>query len=150
MARTRKPTGQHKIDGTFRKDRHGDRIDAHQDFFSVPSKPKELRDDGAKLWDTLSQQLTSAKIVSKLDEPALAAMCMWWQRYLDIHRAMESLHIADDEADVLEKRANRAWKAFEGIAMRFGMTPADRAKLKQADTKDESDDNPLRSLNIVG
>lgn len=149
MPRPRKPTSQLKIDGTFRKDRHGDRIDASVDFSGQPLKPPELRDEGSALWDKLTNQLAAARIVSELDGPSLAAMCMWWQRYIDLHRAMEQLHISDEDGDILEKRANRAWKAFEGVACKFGMTPADRAKLKAAETKETKDD-PLKGLGIVG
>lgn len=149
MARPRKPTESLKTDGTFRKDRHGDRLDASHEFFAIPSSPTNLGKDGKKLWDMVVDELAAAKVVSELDAPALQAMCQWWQRYLDITAAIADMQIEDEEVEQLENRARRAWQSFDKVAARFGMTPSDRAKLVTA-PKEGCDESPLSSLGIVG
>jgi P27 family predicted phage terminase small subunit len=147
--RPRKPTAKHKLDGTFRKDRHGDRADVGMDLPGQPIMPAGLSDDARELWVRVVGQLTRSKVAVEIDTSQLEAMCRWWARYLENERhACEFSH--DIEAgDMYEKRAKRAWDAFDKVASRFGLTPADRAKLKLPEDKNQKTD-PLKEFGIVG
>lgn len=147
--RPRKPTGMHKVDGTFRADRHGERADAGHDFFQVPTKPKDLKGEGAKLWKLVVDNLAASRSTSKLDTASLHAMCKFWNRYLELDQRATENAFDDEFAEVLEERALKAWRAFDRIASRFGMTPADRAKLKVSPSE-KKQVSPLESLGIVG
>ena len=148
--RPRKPTGLHKIDGTFRADRHGDRADAAHDFFAVPEKPADLVCEAEDLWDQVVGRLASSQSTSDLDTASLHAMCLWWQRFLDLNAKATEFAWDDERAEMYENRAIKAWRAFDRIASRFGMTPADRAKLKSNPKDEQKKANPLESLGIVG
>ena len=147
--RPRKPTAKHKLEGTFRPDRHGDRGDLLLDLPGSPQMPGGLNDDARELWLRVVTQLTRAKVAVEIDSSQLEAMCRWWARYLENERhACEFAH--DIEAgDVYEKRAKRAWDAFDKVAARFGLTPADRAKLKLPQDNSAKTD-PLKEFGIVG
>lgn len=144
-----KPVAKHKLEGTFRSDRHGDRGDLLLDLPGSPQMPAGLGDDARELWVRVVTQLTRAKVAVEIDSSQLEAMCRWWARYLENERhACEFAH--DIEAgDVYEKRAKRAWDAFDKVAARFGLTPADRAKLKLPQDNSAKTD-PLKEFGIVG
>lgn len=147
--RPRKPTAKHKLDGTFREDRHGGRGDASIALPGTPEMPVGLGDDARELWLQVVAQLMQAKIVVQIDSSQLEAMCRWWARYMENERhACEYAH--DIEAgEIYERRAKRAWDAFDKVASRFGLTPADRAKLKVAGPTENKTD-PLKEFGIVG
>lgn len=144
-----KPTALHKLHGTYRDDRHGERADSEGELFTgVPDKPHDLGPDADLLWDSVVGQLKTAKVVAEIDGASLEAMCRWWGRYRELMRRVSETDFDDEVCETLELRARRAWLAFDRISSRFGMTPADRAKLKSA--KPEEKENPLSEFGIVG
>ena len=79
-------------------------------------------------------------ILRAIDEAELIGLCNWygeWKRLMDLMR----------QTDVEQKAYFRyatlaaiAWKHFAAAASRFGMTPADRARLRLAPKKEEEED----------
>lgn len=143
-----KPTAMHKLHGTYRADRHGDRVDDGQVFEGVPEKPNDLGPDADLLWDQVVAQLRTAKVVAAIDEASLEAMCRWWGRYRELMRRVDKESYDDEVCETLELRARRAWLAFDRVSSQFGMTPAARAKLKTEPKKDAH--SPLDEFGIVG
>lgn len=134
MSYPRKPVGAHLAEGTFRRDRHGDRWRSEPVATGEPRKPRGLPREGSKLWDKVVPELTSMGVTAKIDETCLDAMCRWYARY----REMADTPEPDYRTLVL---ATMAWKQFLQLAKRFGLTPADRAALKTDRTN--ADDDPL-------
>lgn len=144
-----KPTALHKLHGTYREDRHGERADSEEELFTgIPDKPHDLGPDADLLWDHVIGQLKAAKVVTGIDSASLEAMCRWWGRYKELDRRIVKESHDDDLCETLELRARRSWLAFDRISSRFGMTPADRAKLKTAPPEERV--NPLAEFGIVG
>ena len=93
--------------------------------------------EASVFWDANVPQLFAAGYAKTCDTPALRGMCEWWGIYRQSLDRLASPEWADAAPVILNQLqglASSAWKNFSNLAGRFGMTPADRAKLS-ADTK---------------
>lgn len=136
--RPRKPTESHKLAGTYRADRHAGGLDALI-AASVPVKPSYFHADTAKVWDAIIAAIP-AEALSSLDTWALeqcavsASMSRW-------HAELLQGFPADEDS---QKAFLKFSDKFERLAARFGLTPADRAKIKAG--AQVPDDDPLSLL----
>ena len=134
--RPRKPTAQHRIEGTLNTTRHGDRIDEAL-AIGTPVKPGWMTGTASDCWDLIVGNLPENAIAA-VDAPALEVLCFW---FAEFRRCAGSLHDPEtepvDELD-LRNRAEKASKMFGQSASKFGLTPVDRAGLKllPADSKE--------------
>jgi P27 family predicted phage terminase small subunit len=128
--RPRKPAKLHLLDGSYREDRHG----AEPEATGIPVKPTALKGAASKLWDELVPRFITSGIVTAWDTSTLFAMCQWWGRYLVAGKRLDALFAskkpAASDLHYFTKIADLAGKAFDRLAARFGMTPADRARLR--------------------
>jgi P27 family predicted phage terminase small subunit len=122
-----KPIAAHRLDGTFRRDRHGDDV---REPSGKPTRPDWLSDTAAALWESLVPDLEERGIATAADWPELSAMCDWWSRYRQASEALDRVDYADSKAYRLQILAGAAWKNFSSVASRFGLNPADRARLR--------------------
>ena len=125
MGRPAKPISDHYLHGTYRRDRHGDRVDGAI-APGPPVKPADLPADASELWDSILGTLPSDAIAS-VDYAALTACCRWYGVMLANLRLLEA---GTGDAYKLTTLAAIASKQFATFAQRFGLTPADRAKLR--------------------
>lgn len=146
-----KPTAMHKLHGTFRPTRHGPTEHPIDELVGLPEMPAGMPEQAVKLWKLVVPQLVTAKTAVQLDSIELAAMCRWWSLYDELMARVESSEPYDKETErerwQLEKRAKAAWHSFDGIASRYGFTPADRARLRTNVPKQTGDD-PLAEFGI--
>ena len=102
--------------------------------------PEELNEIGQDLWRRLMQEFGRTNIVQRTDREALIMLCDMWAVY-QVHMAIvrehgalvKSGHHNRDRSSIV---VNPAWRVardaqreFSQIAARFGLTPADRARL---------------------
>lgn len=129
-----KSAAEHKLHGTFRSDRHGPAEHPIDNLDGEPKMPPGMPKQAQKLWKVILPQLVKARNAVEIDSTELAAMCRWWAIYNDLMTRVEAEKPYDENTDViqwrLEKRARAAWQSFDSIACRFGMTPADRSRLR--------------------
>jgi hypothetical protein len=136
--RPAKPTAQHKVDGTYNSTRHGKRIDG---AFQVgkPAKPSTLQGRASEAWDLIVEG-TPDSVLCLVDALSLEAASRWfakWDQWMT--------NIEESPGGYKEQiLAGHAWNQFQTIASKFGLTPADRAKIKAPDGPSEED--PLVSL----
>jgi len=69
MPNPRKPLKQHKLDGTYRADRHGDRNPV--EAVGVPERPAGMPPLAASWWDSTVPKLIDLGVVGLIDGPAL-------------------------------------------------------------------------------
>ena len=107
----------------------------------LPIKPVDLDGMAAELWDRLIDSLV-AYGAGESDSDRIAGMCRWWALYKHYTSLLPG---AEKEFSTLIMSAT-CWKQFEGLASKFGLSPADRAKLghKPAE-KDAVDEQYLTS-----
>lgn len=119
-----KPKKLHILEGSFRKDRHsspGDSVSLEGEVI-VP----EMNELAMSLWKSVVAPLIALKVVTPADVPAAQAMCESWSL---MRRTLAALD--NDACDKLARTAYTAYGVmFDKFAARFGMTPADRQRLR--------------------
>lgn len=141
MPRTPKSTAEHLRDGTFNPTRHRDRNDIRL-AEGRPEKPRGLSPLAEKLWDSVLAG-RPAEFQASCDFATLAGCCRWFSEWHETMRAGE------EETDFKAKymklcAAAMCWKQFTQTAAKFGLTPADRTKLKAVENL--ADIDPLAIL----
>lgn len=131
MPRPRKPVEQHIIDGTYRKDRHGPAPQPDPDGgddLGPPVKPRSLTGEAGKIWDQLARQLTG--VLRARDTLLLVEMCRWWAELKRVQGALKKSRPGEKGYNQLLIGAGICSDKLDKLASRFGLTPADRAKLR--------------------
>lgn len=122
--RPRTPTELHRLNGTFRQDRHGGRLDAAP-LPGMLDKPGNLSPAAGALWDEIAATLPPGTLAA-IDAAALTACCEWFARWKDLDRRLQT---GDGDEYKLLTLAAVASKQFAALAAKFGLSPCDRAKL---------------------
>lgn len=148
MGRPPKPTNQHKRDRTFRVDRHGARVRDEQFAGDLPERPADLSADEVAVWE-LVVGTSPDGVLRAIDESELTGCCWWYGEYCKAMRAMRPMKVTAKAYYRIANLAAIAWKHFAAAASRFGMTPADRAKLKMT-PPEKQDEDPLDALGLIG
>jgi len=149
-----KPNSLRVVDGSYRKDRHGD-LDQEPEsrvLESVPIAPDELSETGIHHWNEAGGLLLEMGILTTAELPAL------------LHYARTQQEIYECEADIAEhgwvqvnantgmeydrpvvKRRAAALDRLMRFFARFGFTPSDRVGMKvEAPKKKETAGVPAR------
>lgn len=147
MARPPKSLRQHKRDRTYRADRHGDRV-PDEAFDGDLERPDDLSVDELAVWQ-LVVDTSPEGVLRAIDASELTGCCWWYGEYCKAMRAMRPMRVTVKAYYRLANLAAIAWKHFAAAASRFGMTPADRARLKMIPKQEKADD-PLESLKLIG
>lgn len=143
MARPPQPTTKLKLNGTYREDRHGERNEP-QHAGGKPLMPVGMAGRAADEWVRIVDVL-DGDMLSPADQSLLASYCMAVAQLHESQASIESagLLVEGHNGSVRRNPALMIQKqAVEVIAMtasRFGLSPADRAKLA-IPKKDEDDE----------
>ena len=102
-----------------------------------PPMPRDLPAAGKRLWGDVCDHLP-VDVLSLLDGAALEGMCRWFAEYkaLATDKAM-------DRGQRVRAAAN-AWRQFFDAAKAFGLTPADRGRLKGTAPEPEAKEDILK------
>lgn len=144
-----KSKSRHKREGTFRADRHAAMVDDRDFAGDLPDRPGDLSPVEAEIWGHVVET-TPAGILRRIDESELIGMVHWYGEYRRCMDEARRTSIAAKKYYRLIQMATMAWKHFAAAASRFGMTPADRARLKTMPAKTKEADDPLESLKLLG
>lgn len=130
MGRPRKSIAEHKANGTYRPGKHGIEPQAEEPAEPAESieRPADLGEDAARAWDELVQLL--AGVIRRRDIPALKELARWTARSDRIAAELDKLKPGDKEFKALLVAAGIATDKVSDLTKRFGISPADRAKLK--------------------
>jgi P27 family predicted phage terminase small subunit len=113
-----------------------------------PYAPKEAQ----AFYEMFVPQLKLMLVAAKIDEPAIVLMCASWglsmKALSKVARAITKRGRNRGKADkAVRNPAHSVWndnvKIFLSLASRFGMTPADRARLFGGPTKKEEEGDTL-------
>ncbi len=126
--RPRKPHELKVLEGTFRPDRDGD--PATVPASGSPAPPAHLKGEALAFWKSVVPGLIEAGVAKERDAAELAGMCEWWARYRRFSRQLDRAKGTAKNLQAMVVRAGISWDKFASIACRFGLTPADRAKLR--------------------
>jgi phage terminase small subunit len=118
----RKSIEAHKRDGTWRKDRHGNN---EPGSIGTLTKPPTLDDPEANwFWDNHIEQVI-ANGAGGGDLAMFISACNWWA----VYKRVEQKTKADDSYRPF-CMMSMAWKNFNTAASRLGLSPTERAKLR--------------------
>ncbi len=155
MPRTKpsRPTSLLKLDGSFRKDRHGNRMDADlatlPPDFSFPPAPDGLHPRVSEQWGPWIKALLLKRVLTPADFSTLEigfrhlSEAMYYSDMIAAEGMPESLN-----AESLQRRGyiNRLFqestKSYLKVMYEYGSTPAARAALK-VPAGNERDIDPL-------
>jgi phage terminase small subunit len=141
MGRNRKTTAEHLRDGTLNVTEHAGRM-REPSFSGAPVMPKGLPADAQKHWRQVVPELIAKGVAKAADAPALQAMCCHWAAYQKANRTRPPKEFNEQRArQLLVTGYYREWLT---VASRFGLTPADRAKIEVTPGDDLS--NPFEEF----
>jgi hypothetical protein len=135
MGRPRKPIEQHKIQGTYRKDRHGNSAElVIADFIGTPVKPfppESLTDDLVREHYTRHiELLSSLHVLAYSDVPEIDAMYEALQEYRRVYAELRRTSLEDiDRYEKLSDRLLKFGQRFSTLASKYCVSPAARNKL---------------------
>ena len=132
-----KPTSLKRLQGTYR----ADRANPNEPQFGVPqrmpSPPDYLSDEAADIWRELGRMLLEAGLFTKIDKFALGMFCAAAARWMDAERKVQksgpvliSEKTGQPYTNPFLHVANRAWDQMKQMFGEFGLTPAERARMK--------------------
>lgn len=130
MGRPPKPTDAHLRDGTYKESRHGNRV-PDSDFPAATDLqcPDDLSGHASEAWLRIIEVLPKDRL-KQADVELLAGMCHWLGEFAKVRESLRGLEVTSQNYYKLTILAQMTWKAFKDCAGAFGMTPADRARLK--------------------
>ncbi|NML29393.1 phage terminase small subunit P27 family [Paraburkholderia antibiotica] len=146
MARPRKPTALHVVDGTFRADRQPRKT--LTPGAKMPDAPAHVRRDLIAFteWRRIAREFAGLGMITALDRGPLAAVCVLYGRWVRAENALAKMGERDATTHGLIIRtalgnaiqnplvgiANRAMLMYVRMCREFGMTPAARAGIEMA------------------
>ena len=129
MPRQPKTTAEHKRNGTYREDRHGNRVESK----FIDGTPANIDEELGGFGQTVRALVLAsvpADALTPLDGVTLDAACLLYEQWRDCVR--------DPESPSVDKV--RLFNSWTSLLAKFGATPADRCKLKiVAETEDTGD-----------
>jgi P27 family predicted phage terminase small subunit len=119
------------LNGTYRRDRDGD-LAERVVVLGEPKKPEDLPPEASAFWEQWVPRLVELGIAKDVDAPALEQMCFWWARSKELRQVLQKISraVLTKEYFRTQVLAAQADKSFNNIASRFGLTPADRTRLR--------------------
>jgi phage terminase small subunit len=112
-----------------------------------PIRPDFAFDEAGRLWDAVVPWLVKRGLAGACDSAMLQAMCEQWALY---RACIQVIAVKPENAWDKDIRVSAAsyLATCEKLAGRYGLTFADRARLRTGAV--ESDDNPLAQFGVVG
>lgn len=104
----------------------------------TPAAPDHLDAEAIAEWRRIVPVLASRGVLSELDRAGLTVLCEAWSEYLRIGAVLEG---KQKRLAKMDARALNAWRRltsarheaytrWQNVAQRFGLTPADRPRVK--------------------
>lgn len=124
MANPRKPASVHKLNGTYRQDRHGCKLELPS---SGPEKPGWLSASAEVEWDRVMDIMADSGFLCRTDGAALATYCEL---------------LAEFAASPADFPAGRLGQ-MRLLMSELGLTPSGRAKMPE---RESHKDNPFEGF----
>ena len=138
--RPRKHAKLHMLDGTYQPSRHDNGADALPSVgLCVPTRP--LNEHGQNFFTTVLTSYPPGTL-GQPDAESLTCASEWVQRLFALREVERST------GQLMIKEAGEISKHYLQYAVRFGLTPADRGKVKITST--QQDDAAAKFFGITG
>ena len=134
-----------RMRGTFRRARHAGSEPQPRTLPTVPTPPKRLGKLARQIWRETAKRLVAIDLLTASDLGALEAYCRAFARAIEAEAVVEREGRTIKSSQGRKRHpelitAERAWSEMRAYESRFGLTPADRARLrvKEHDDGDET------------
>lgn len=128
MPARKKPIEQHQLHGTYRADRHGPLAADDRPADELPPKPADFPPEESAVWDRLAPLLLGT--LKPRDVPVFEELCA--QKAI-CERFRGRILRGDKPTATDNMLYGTALDKLIKLSERFGLTPADRAKLRTHD-----------------
>lgn len=112
----------------------------------IPYAPRHLNDDAKREWRRMVKLLIALGLYTQVDYAALAMYCHAWGRWIHAERMTEeqgevllSTQTGNYYQNPWFQVANKAWDQMLKMLSRFGLSPADRARLVVAPPEEQDE-----------
>lgn len=126
--RPRKPIELKVLDGTFRRDRDDPATAVIAE--GLPEQPPGMSDGAQRWWKFLLPEVQKLSVARKVDSVMFATLCVGLARMDRALIASEEAMFGSDDHKDAERMYHLAATEVRPLAAAFGLTPADRARLK--------------------
>ena len=89
-----KPVSILKLQGTYKKSRHADRVEITAADVAPPVKPSFIKGDAAKEWKRVTDLMAKQKVLHGLNQAVLTQYCIMWEQLCDSQGGGEPLGAA--------------------------------------------------------
>jgi len=149
--RTPKPAGLKLLEGRGNgKDSGGREVKPTPGFTRLPPEPPDFLAGRARaLWDQIVPELQRLQLLKPIDQAALTALCLTWERLCGAQALIKSegMTVPGERGPVKNPAVlivEAASKELRAWASEFGLTPSAEGRLGLAvPDSDADDDNPF-------
>lgn len=146
-----KPTKIKELEGTYRKDR-APKNEVMPTIALTLTTPPELNEWGVQLWKAISEEYLRIGLITNVDTGSLFTLCNEFGTYCeaddlikgkgleveeDVYSAKGELVGTKNVVNPMLKVRNDAFKNYNSMCSKFGITPADRARLSAPENKED-------------
>ena len=133
----RKSARLHKLQGTYRKDRHGPAVagTSHAPQGKMPSCPTWLHAEAKREWRRLAPKLYELGLLTELDRSSFAIYCECWAEVWALTRAIDENGFTQTTKRAAARpqpevaMRDKAMRRLVDIGKNFGLTPQTRERL---------------------
>ena len=113
-----------------------------------PAAPEFLTGEALRMWDLVVPELQRLQLLKPIDEAALTAFCLTWQRMCVAQNRIdrEGMILETDRGPVKHPAiliVEAASKELRAWSAEFGLTPSSESRLASTKAPDGSDENPF-------
>lgn len=113
----------------------------------IPRCPSHLKGEARREWKRMVDELTYAKMITRIDSQALAIYCQLWAQWVEAHKEMakpefEMITVSVNGVHSLSpwyRIADGAQRAMLRYLSEFGMTPASRNRIRVEPDPDDDE-----------
>ena len=142
--RPAKPTELHKLDGTYRPDRHSNGVAADTQLLAPPDHLSGL---ALAEWLRVASELHEVNLTTALDTTLLEQYCVMYAQWrgmvaeVDKHGAVQETQTGYSQQTGYFTVAVKLAKEIRDIAKEFGLTPSARSRMRiNREEQSEQDD----------
>lgn len=138
MARPKKPVADLQAKGTFRKDRHAERVnELAVSAGPMGAAPQWFTEDALSEWELLTGHPAYAKVLNPLHRGTLIEYCYLYGVMIDAAKGLGEISASQRQT-------------LNSLRMQLGITPASQTKVKVPETKPvESKWGATKPIHIV-
>jgi hypothetical protein len=135
MPRPRKPAEQHRLEGTYRGDRHGGGVENYiGNYLEIPEKiepPENITDKYCREhYKYHVNLLMRLKILTLSDIPEIDMMYESLQQYRKIGAVLSKLNPLSEEYEKLSRLLLKFGNRFSEIAVKYCVSPGARNRIR--------------------